>query len=225
MSHQTHPTLRYLTNFYKKYLQNLKYNVKRICIFHLILFDILSILISILSVKNRDGLGGVLNRQNPLSVTKVICRQSLKNEFGQFAKHVQKFPKNHHTLGQYYKIKRKYKHTIKTIKQNQQIENIRILENQSSDSKLFWQHVKKIKGKTNNTPNQVDSIPPNKWVEHFSSLLWSKKVTKVRQKVAIKSFLITNVTLSLIPCLQLRKFQKDQRTETQKSQWERLHQQ
>ena len=61
---------------------------------------------------------GVLNRRNPLNVTKVICRQPLKNEFGEFAKHVQKFPKNHHTLGQYYKIKRKYKHTIKTIKQN-----------------------------------------------------------------------------------------------------------
>ena len=27
----------YLTNFYKKYLQNLKHNVKRGCIFHVIL--------------------------------------------------------------------------------------------------------------------------------------------------------------------------------------------
>ena len=41
----------YLTNFYKKYPQNLKYNVKRACIFHLILVGILSILM-ILSVKN-----------------------------------------------------------------------------------------------------------------------------------------------------------------------------
>ena len=31
----------YLTNFYKKYLQNLKYNVKRLCILHLILGGIL----------------------------------------------------------------------------------------------------------------------------------------------------------------------------------------
>ena len=29
----------YLTNFYKKYLQNLNYNVKRECIFHLIYFS------------------------------------------------------------------------------------------------------------------------------------------------------------------------------------------
>ena len=44
-------------NIYKKYLQNIKYNVKRVCIFHLILFGTPSS--SILSVKNR-GQGGYL---------------------------------------------------------------------------------------------------------------------------------------------------------------------
>ena len=43
-------------NFFKKYPQNLKYNVKRGCIFHLILVGIPSILI--LSVKNRGAGGG-----------------------------------------------------------------------------------------------------------------------------------------------------------------------
>ena len=65
------------------YIQNLKYNVKTVCIFHLILVDILSILL--LSVKNRGVVGGgLLNGQNPLSVTKVICRQSLSHalDFG-----------------------------------------------------------------------------------------------------------------------------------------------
>ena len=64
--------------YFKRYLENLKYNVKRACMFHLILFGILSILI--FSVKNR-GVGdarrgrggGLLNGQNPLSMTKVIC--------------------------------------------------------------------------------------------------------------------------------------------------------
>ena len=66
----------YLTNFYKRYLQNLKYIVKKVCIFHLILVGILSILP--LSVKNRGrGGGDSLNWQNPLSMTKVICWQSL----------------------------------------------------------------------------------------------------------------------------------------------------
>ena len=43
--------LLYLTNFHKKYLQNLKYNVEKAFIFHLILVGVLSILI--LSIKNR----------------------------------------------------------------------------------------------------------------------------------------------------------------------------
>ena len=51
------------------YLQNLKNNVRRVCIFHLILVSIPFIVI--LSIKNRGGLGGggggVLNRQNPLA--------------------------------------------------------------------------------------------------------------------------------------------------------------
>ena len=47
----------YFTNFYKNYFQNLKYNVKKECIFHLLVVGILSILI--LSVKNRNsGEGG-----------------------------------------------------------------------------------------------------------------------------------------------------------------------
>ena len=47
----------HLTNYYKMYFQNLKYNVQRVCIFHLIL---VWYAILILSVKNREGgLGGV----------------------------------------------------------------------------------------------------------------------------------------------------------------------
>ena len=54
----------------------MKYNVKMACIFHLILVSILSILT--LSVKNRGWFFFLLNRQNPLSMTEVICRQTLK---------------------------------------------------------------------------------------------------------------------------------------------------
>ena len=45
----------YLSSFFKNYLQNLTFNVKRACIFHLTLAGILSILI--LFVKNRLGGG------------------------------------------------------------------------------------------------------------------------------------------------------------------------
>ena len=54
----------------------MKYNVKMACIFHLILVSILYFLT--LSVKNRGWFFFLLNRQNPLSMTEVICRQSLK---------------------------------------------------------------------------------------------------------------------------------------------------
>ena len=67
-------------NYYKKYLQNFKYNLKRVCIFHLILVGIL-----ILSVKNGDGVGGggggLLNAKNLLSMVKVICQHSLSYIF------------------------------------------------------------------------------------------------------------------------------------------------
>ena len=69
------------------YLQNLKYSIKkRACIFNFILVSILSIIL-ILSVKEQgvvcvhvcvDWRGRLLNRQNLLSITKVICQQPLK---------------------------------------------------------------------------------------------------------------------------------------------------
>ena len=104
--------------------------------------------------------------------------ETLRRQFEQLAKHVQKFPKNPHTLGQYNKIKRKYKHTIKTIRQKWKIENIRVLESLSSNPKLFWQYIKRLRGKANNSSNQVDSIPPKKWVEHFFSLFNVKENDK-----------------------------------------------
>ena len=54
----------HLTNYCKKYLQNFKYSVKRVCSFHLILVGIPSILI--LSVKNRGG-GGVCLMDKPVN--------------------------------------------------------------------------------------------------------------------------------------------------------------
>ena len=56
---------KYLINFYKKYLQTLKYHVKRARNFHSIFVGILSVLI----------LSG--NGKNPLSLKTAICRQSL----------------------------------------------------------------------------------------------------------------------------------------------------
>ena len=55
------------SNFFEWSNTDLKYNVKQACIFHLIFLGIPSSLV--LSVKSR----GLLNEQNPLSITKAIC--------------------------------------------------------------------------------------------------------------------------------------------------------
>ena len=93
------------------------------------------------------------------------------------------------------------------------IENIRILENLSSNPKLFWQHIKKLRGRTNNSPNKVDSIPPKKWAEHFFSLFNVKESDKNKlegsNKIHPPPPLMRNMTLFLISCLQQRKFQKE----------------
>ena len=56
-----------LANFYKKYLQNLKYNVKKVCIFHLILVGIVSILILPHEEQGDQAEGGLLNGQDLLT--------------------------------------------------------------------------------------------------------------------------------------------------------------
>ena len=47
------------------------------CIFHLILVSILSILILSVNNRGRRSAGNLFNGKNPLSVTKVVCWQSL----------------------------------------------------------------------------------------------------------------------------------------------------
>ena len=67
------------TRYLVSYVLEKFVNTKGACILHLVLVGILSVLI--LSVKSMvEGGGGrwLLNGQNPLSVTKVICRQSLR---------------------------------------------------------------------------------------------------------------------------------------------------
>ena len=68
--HEIKDLVTYLTILCKKYLQNLKYNVNRGCIFHLILGGIPSTLI--LPIKNR-GVRGFLNWQDDSPKWHLIC--------------------------------------------------------------------------------------------------------------------------------------------------------
>ena len=67
------------TRYLVSYVLQKFVNTKGACILHLVLFGILSVLIlSVKSMVERGGGRWLLNGQNPLSVTKVICRQSLR---------------------------------------------------------------------------------------------------------------------------------------------------
>ena len=68
-------------------------------------------------------------------------------------------------MGQYLKIKNSYKHKIKVSKRQWEIKNIQKLSELTEDPKLFWSHLKSLRGATKSSTSNV--IPPQKWVEQF----------------------------------------------------------
>ena len=96
----------------------------------------------------------------------------LRKQSTRIAKILQKDPKTSCIMGQCRKIKKSYKHKIKISKQNWQISNIQKLSELTKNPKLFWSHLKLLRGATkSSTPN---GISPQRWVEHFSKLLYSE---------------------------------------------------
>ena len=75
-------------------------------------------------------------------------------------------------MGQYLKIKKSYTHMIKVSKRQWEIKNIKKLSELTEDPKLFWSHLKPLRGVTKSGTSNV--IPPQKWVGHFSKLLYSE---------------------------------------------------
>ena len=61
---------------------------------------------------------------------------------------------------------------IKVSKRQWEIKNIKKLLELTEDPKLFWSHLKSLRGATKSSTSNV--IPPQKWVEHFSKLLYSE---------------------------------------------------
>ena len=92
----------------------------------------------------------------------------LRKQFTRIA-NLQNDPKNPY---QYLKIKKSYKHMIKVSKQQSEIKNIKKLSELTEDPKLFWSHLKSLRGAIKSSTSNV--IPPQKWVEHFSKLLYSE---------------------------------------------------
>ena len=96
----------------------------------------------------------------------------LRKKITRIAKLLQNDPKIPYIMGQYQKIKKSYKHMIKVTKQQMEIKNIQELLELTGDPKLFWSHLKSLRGATKSSTSNV--ILPQKWVEHFSKLLYSE---------------------------------------------------
>ena len=78
------------------------------------------------------------------------------------------------SMGQYLLeiTKKSYKHMIKVSKRQWEIKNIQKLSELTEDPKLFWSHLKSLRGATKSSTSNV--IPPQKWVEQFV-IFWNWK--------------------------------------------------
>ena len=58
-------------------------------------------------------------------------------------------------MSQYQKIKKSYKHMIKISKQHWAINNIQKLPELTENPKLFWSHLKSLRGATKSSTSNV----------------------------------------------------------------------
>ena len=93
-----------------------------------------------------------------------------RKQFTRIAKLLQKDPKNPYVMGTYQKIKKSYKHMIKISRQLWEINNIQKLSQLTENPKLFWSHLKSLRGAIKSSILNVTS--PQQWIEHFSKLLY-----------------------------------------------------
>ena len=71
---------------------------------------------------------------------------------------------------------------IKKSKRHWEINNIQKLSELTENPKLFWSHLKSLRGAiTSSTPNVI----PPQWVEHFSKLLYSENEGKDDQELLL----------------------------------------
>ena len=99
-------------------------------------------------------------------------------------------------MGQYLKIKKSYKHMIKVSKRQWEIKNIKKLLELTEDPKLFWSHLKSLRGATKSSTLKV--IPPQQWVEHFSKLLYSETERKEDQDLFLYDDFDRNVRNTIL---------------------------
>ena len=74
---------------------------------------------------------------------------------------------------------------IKVSKRHWEIKNIQKLSELTENPKLFWSHLKSLRGACKSSTSNV--IPPQQWVEHFSDLLYSENERKENQELFLNN--------------------------------------
>ena len=72
---------------------------------------------------------------------------------------------------------------VKVIKRQWEINNIQKLWELTENPKLFWSHLKSLRGATKSNTSNV--IRPQQWVQHFSKLLYSENERKDDQELLL----------------------------------------
>ena len=72
---------------------------------------------------------------------------------------------------------------VKVIKRQWEKNNIQKLWELTENPKLFWSHLKSLRGATKSNTSNV--IRPQQWVQHFSKLLYSENERKDDQELLL----------------------------------------
>ena len=80
-----------------------------------------------------------------------------------------KRPSDPFIIGKYNLVKKEYRKLLKNTKSIFEINSVSRLRELTSHPKHFWKHLKKITSSNKSSPNG-NLVPPDLWIEHFSSL-------------------------------------------------------
>ena len=95
---------------------------------------------------------------------------SMKRRLRNLSKLLLKSPKDPVIRGNFIKIKKEYKKTVKQYKKAYEISNINQLEELTNQPKKFWEHLKKIGNASKFGLGYGNYISKETWLDHFRSL-------------------------------------------------------
>ena len=95
---------------------------------------------------------------------------NLKSRLKNQAKLMAANPRDPYIRGQYNKVKKLYRKTVKMAKRQHETTMIATLQEKASNPKEFWAFLKKINKGNSVDLSNCNAPGPNEWLHHFSSL-------------------------------------------------------